>query len=1826
MKRQNHEEVYTSSTRRTPRGKRLLSWLLSMVMLLSLLPGMELHAHAFWDDYDDGFDCPNCDHYHFGSDYMCDCLFCTIDCNYECWVETHCNDCGVCFGDTPYWCEECYKCAECMEEKHCSTCAKCYIGEDDQLCGECHKGPCCSITICDSCGFCDDCANDDSDPMHCSLCNNCFGAVDECVDDDDTGVIHCIDCHTACEQCEECLLNQESCEDCGLCLECCRDNSEDGGCPDGETCVESAEWDEHICPGCDGWVTDKEDEDEFCEICELCKECCEGNSDCSTGMCAMDTDYADHFCEDCGLCFCDSDPCEDGCDQRCKDCCRDAVRAMGCDHDDWCFSDSDFEDHLKAEHPGAEHTHTASATWSADGTQHWHPCRYCDGEKLDAANHEFDAKGVCTVCGYISGSSIVITRQPRDVKCKTSIYDDYKEEPENGLLFYEKNPVTFSVSAKSLKGDELTYQWYRKDNENPTAAPYKLPEDRYYKGVTTSTLEMPVSTQACQEDYSYYCVIGIKGDPSDTLKTAEAKLTASHAYSYQQAGEIVYTDDGETTPKYNVTWVDENGVTHDGAVGGVRKSEGHKLPCLFEAGEYEAHYMTTGSKERIFPHKFKYEISYDAVGGGKVDVLVCTVCDYPLYVKSHVHDYGWNWDCTGFENIYKYTFNIGGSTKTVEQLIEESDYAHPEKCKVPGCEEFIMVPHSWGRWNVVKNPDTTDGKGGMEAVCSVCEYTKTKIDKDDDEGTDHWTKDTALVTVKNGRATRMIVKPGDKIRLYPEEITGQKAIGWKVEYRREYNEYDIISGTGLPVTKNWDADDAKTLFKLVTDGSALEWGCEIPEFTAMGAPGGGRFFFEPVYAPCSHNNGTTVLNAKAQVCDRKGYTGDTACADCGYVISAGSDIYPPADAGHTGTLQPLYYYGTSNSATTDASHGGKRYNARSGDCRHRAYEGDYRCTACGGTVKGETGDFKHSGPFELRDVRTATCTEKGYSGNQYCTACNRIAKKGTSTKSLHELGSNSKLVNKVEPSCTAAGYSGDQQCTGDCGQIFRYGHVIDKLSHDWNSGEPATQGKSEGILYTCQRCGETKFVKNAELPEHVGAIELTVTAPKLGETPGTEVTDVTNNGNVSHFTVRSVSWNPAHNVFKPHIKYTISVVLEAEDGYTFAKNSCKINGEKVALEIDSTDKTTATAEYTFAALIDTAAEKYQLVLWHCSAWYMDGGVKVESAGEDFCVPAGATVHLVADSSFQEDGFCRWVRVDDADDTTLILNSRSLTGATLIMPRGDRKVGPENHEFTQEDTANPAALVRPATCTTEGIYYLSCSREDCYAVDRKTFSTPALGHEFGSAWLMDESDHWQLCQRCFAKMSEPVAHNYDTESETPNTCTTCGYQKPETDADACEHKNTKLVNVKAPTCLDKGYTGDTVCEVCGVLLESGTPIGVVSHQFSGGYKKYTENPENYHGMQCSGCGLWFKLEPHDFCQPTVSSMPKCNLCGYQKADGEIVRYLVTFLSDGEIWNELQTVEGGVLSYVPKAPPKSGYRFLGWYLEDGTEVTTSTVFGSDATATAKWKKIHSTGTAVSATTYPITVMDSKNGDVTASHKSAAKGTTITLTVDPDKGYLLDTLTVLDGKDKELKLTDKGGGKFTFTMPASKVTVEAMFKAAGNNPFIDVPAGSYYEDAVVWAVGRNITTGMSATTFDPNDSCTRAQIVTFLWRAAGSPEPKTMKGFDDVASKAYYAKAVAWAVENGITTGTSASKFSPNDPCTRTQAVTFLFRYAAANGMEAVTMQELLSGYADAASVPSYAVSAMNWALAAGILQGDGVKLMPKATCTRAQIVTFLYRAMK
>ena len=260
----------------------------------------------------------------------------------------------------------------------------------------------------------------------------------------------------------------------------------------------------------------------------------------------------------------------------------------------------------------------------------------------------------------------------------------------------------------------------------------------------------------------------------------------------------------------------------------------------------------------------------------------------------------------------------------------------------------------------------------------------------------------------------------------------------------------------------------------------------------------------------------------------------------------------------------------------------------------------------------------------------------------------------------------------------------------------------------------------------------------------------------------------------------------------------------------------------------------------------------------------------------------------------------------------------------------------------------------------------------------------------------------------------------------------------------------------------------------------------------------------------------------------------------------------------------------------------------------------------------------GGGSSVSTYSVTVGKTDNGSVSVSPKSASKGDTVTITVTPDKGYVLETLTVLDKNDKEIKLTEKNG-KYTFTMPAGKVEVKATFMEDNSmlNFFMDVKAGDYFYDAVLWAAEKGITSGTDATHFSPNAACTRAQIVTFLWRAAGSPEPKGTGSFADVPADSYYTKAVAWAVENGITGGTGDGKFSPDATCTRAQAVTFLYR---ASGASAVSGN---AAFSDVATNAYYA-AAVKWAEKNGVTGGIGGGLFGSGNdCTRAQIVTFLYR---
>ena len=313
---------------------------------------------------------------------------------------------------------------------------------------------------------------------------------------------------------------------------------------------------------------------------------------------------------------------------------------------------------------------------------------------------------------------------------------------------------------------------------------------------------------------------------------------------------------------------------------------------------------------------------------------------------------------------------------------------------------------------------------------------------------------------------------------------------------------------------------------------------------------------------------------------------------------------------------------------------------------------------------------------------------------------------------------------------------------------------------------------------------------------------------------------------------------------------------------------------------------------------------------------------------------------------------------------------------------------------------------------------------------------------------------------------------------------------------------------------------------------------------------------------------------------------------------------------------------------RAGSRSGYTFDGWtsgsnvvFDDPSAAETAFTMPEGSVTVTANWSRdggSSSSGRDDSDPRYAVGIPDkTENGSVSVSPKNASQGDRVTVTVKPDAGYELDSLKVFDKNGKELELTDKGDGRFTFIMPAGRVEVKATFtEEVKISPFRDVSTDAYYYEAVKWAQKKGITGGIGDGLFGPNQPCTRAQIVTFLWRAAGSPVVNYAMDLTDVPGDAYYAEAVRWALSQGITTGTADGRFSPNAPCTRAQAVTFLFRASKASADGAPAFSDV--------AADAYYAEAVKWATDNGITNGTtSSTFSPGSGCTRAQIVTFLWR---
>ena len=452
------------------------------------------------------------------------------------------------------------------------------------------------------------------------------------------------------------------------------------------------------------------------------------------------------------------------------------------------------------------------------------------------------------------------------------------------------------------------------------------------------------------------------------------------------------------------------------------------------------------------------------------------------------------------------------------------------------------------------------------------------------------------------------------------------------------------------------------------------------------------------------------------------------------------------------------------------------------------------------------------------------------------------------------------------------------------------------------------------------------------------------------------------------------------------------------------------------------------------------------------------------------------------------------------------------------------------------------------------------------------------HTYGTTYSSDSTGHWKTCTECGAN-GEFSKHTGGTATCTAKAvCETCDQPYGELGA----HKLTKT-DAKAATCTEAGNEAYWTCSGCG---------------------KYFSNENGTNEIEKDSWVL--KTLGHDMTK-TDAKEATCTEDGNNE-------YYTCSRCGGVFKDEAGTQATTVVAETLK---KLGHD---WSNKDGICAVCHT----------KCDRVHKPGTTCSvchkytsypyvpgAPTYPATAPAAPNGTVTVSPANASKGANVTVTVKPNEGYELGSLAVKDASGDLLPLADLGNGKYSFVMPDGKVSVEAEFVKTAATSFADVPANAYFADAVKWAVDKDVTNGLSDTMFGPYESCTRTQIVTFLWRAAGSPEPKTASSFTDVPVSAYYAKAVAWAIENGITNGMTETTFAPDATCTRGQIVTFLYRALKGTASGSTNFTDVKSDtfYADA----------INWAVANNVTNGtSNTTFSPNADCTRAEIVTFLYRA--
>ncbi len=954
--------------------KRLISVFIIMIMLLSFVPT----AFADWED---GRNCEGCGHYHW-DEYMCGtCGYCSTECtDTDCCVSAHCNECGACFTEV-VWCSDCMTCEDCYVNNgwHCLGCNDCYFTDEEALCGECWFCESCMGAFCDDCGFCLGCQELDGG-VHCPECQNCYAPIGPCESDGD----HCKECCLICEACDMCVFDEglELCPECNLCELCCMENTQSEGCDCGEYCVEQSDWFEHICPDCGIPYCNVEK----CELCGLCIDCCEGNSDCSDGMCVMDPEYDEHFCEDCGECTHNIDFCEicyDAGELRCEDCCDIVAEDEGCDCGDMCINDPDFYTHIAQEHFGADGSHAASpqSLWMFNENYHWHDCKYCDDaahSKLGVNFHSYNNYNVCKICGFNKNDKILILKQPISRVCSVS---DSNAETIDDPLYPYNNKVKFTVAAKGLS--ELSYQWYYsyggqwfecKDTTD------KIGNTTFVlsRGSKTNTFETDVPVDICYSTCYYKCVI--TDEDGNTVETVPASIRSRHIYkvsTFEKGTRIgdIYSDKTHFVTAY--------------------KSTGHYTECVGDGCE----------EYKIVPHNFEKEKTIVTCYYTKIEWIksVCKDCGYEKYIKNHDHHF------------------IDSETEQCDiDYTYENSINHKLACLFEDCDKTTLEKHTFMQWQNVGTPyNTQDNIGRPYKECYLCSYQYTKKPQRYDALQDKnvacdWTKQNDLVNVQFGSASSDIVYVGDKIIItFNPSVADKKdvikmenprCLNWNVYYYCDY-------GNGVI-----DKKVSEHFIASKIPGTA-SWEIEIPDFADR--KGGGVFTFEPSIDSweCEHRSGTRISGAYDPVCIQDGYTGDEVCVDCGMVVKYGKIIEGGSEHEGELILNPL--------------------TVRVGSCEHRGYSGTSRCSVCKMAVRGESTPKVHTGEVTVYGYKPATCYEFGQTGDSYC-ECGAHLKSSRLIAPKHQ---NTTLVGYVAPTSSSDGYTGDTVCT-DCDLVLKYGYVL----------------------------------------------------------------------------------------------------------------------------------------------------------------------------------------------------------------------------------------------------------------------------------------------------------------------------------------------------------------------------------------------------------------------------------------------------------------------------------------------------------------------------------------------------------------------------------------------------------------------------------------------------------------------------------------------------------------------------------------------------------------------------------------------------------------